>query len=273
MTTITAAVLVVLSVLNHLQVFKQAAIGCTSKLYHRIALIRAWVATSVISYIACREVLAILALKPTAIAKYRQAICNWLMHDYCSSSSSEHGEDTEVELSVSLLISCIMATTLGLPVAGMIGWLVYDLAFEYWSVCANLVTDTCRSKATLWRQQRAYMIQSSYSEGSAIKRKTIDAYLKKNCYIQVLQPVDKSSAAAVAAVKAALEQKRLPLAASLIHKFDGTTDDSQKPPCKGIDATQPLINALLTDQVAIAFIIAFAVVSLVVAVKLAVTLW
>jgi hypothetical protein len=185
-TTITATVLVVLSLLKHLQVFKQAAIGCTSKLYHRIPLIRAWVATSVISYIACREVLAILVLKPTAIAKYRQAICYWLMHDDCSSYSSDRGDDIEVQLSVSLLISCIMVTILGLLIAGMKGWLVYDLAFEYWSVCANIMTATCRSNETLWRQQRAYMIQSSYHEGSAIKRITIDAYLKKNCYIQVL---------------------------------------------------------------------------------------
>jgi hypothetical protein len=60
---------------------------------------------------------------------------------------------------------------------------------------------TC--SAAKWRQQQAYMIQSSYSEGSAIKRNTIDAYLMKNCYIQVLQPVGKLSPAAVAAVEAA----------------------------------------------------------------------
>jgi hypothetical protein len=177
-TTITAVVLVVLSLLNQLQGFKQAATWCTSKLYHRIPLIRAWTATGVIAYIACSEVLAVLVLKPTAIAKYRQAICYWLMHNDCSSYSSEQ---VEVASIVSFFISCIMVSILGLPVISMIGWLVYDLAFEYWSVCANIVTHKCTEKSRLWRQQQAYMILSSYREGSAIKRKTIDAYLKKNC--------------------------------------------------------------------------------------------
>jgi hypothetical protein len=77
----------------------------------------------------------------------------------------------------------------------------------------------------------------------------------------------------VAAAKASLEQNRLPRIASLIDKFYGAIDHSQQSPCKGIDATKQLINAVLTDQVAIAFIIAFAVAALVVAVKLAITLW
>eukprot|EP00953_Heterococcus_sp_UTEX-ZZ885_P037202 19127-Heterococcus_DN1.PRE.1 len=56
----------------------------------------------------------------------------------------------------------------------------------------NAKTSTTSSVAK-WRQQQAYMIQSSYSEGSVSKRCAINAYLKKNCYIQVLQTVDKQA--------------------------------------------------------------------------------
>jgi hypothetical protein len=50
-----------------------------------------------------------------------------------------------------------------------------------------------------WRQQQAHLIQSSYSEGSTLKRCAIDAHINKNCYILVLEAVNKQESTAAAA--------------------------------------------------------------------------
>jgi hypothetical protein len=76
--------------------------------------------------------------------------------------------------------------------------IVCELLYEIACIRSNAKTSTTAAVAK-WRQQQAYMIQSSYSEGSAVKRCTIDAYLKKNCYIQVLQTVNTKQASTVVA--------------------------------------------------------------------------
>jgi hypothetical protein len=77
---------------------------------------------------------------------------------------------------------------------------IYNMLYEWGCIYTNTDPSTTSSVAK-WRQQQAYMIQSSYREGSTLKRCAIDAYLKKKCYIQVLQPVDKHTSTAATATK------------------------------------------------------------------------
>jgi hypothetical protein len=190
MTTITAIVLAVLSLLRPLQLYKQTAIWC-SRLVHQIPYIRAWLATSLIIYIAHPDVGALMQFNNTTIAEYKQGLCYWFSTLTCSSSSTP---------SKLLPTHETGGVYFMLGLAGFAGFLMSLCTvcqtldgIEY--IRTNAKTSTTSSVAK-WRQQQAYMIQSSYSEGSTLKRCAINAYLKKNCYIQVLQSVDKQTSTA-----------------------------------------------------------------------------
>jgi hypothetical protein len=87
MTTVTAIVLLLASLLNHLQLCKQTAAWC-SRLLHQIPALNAWLATAVIMWIAHREVFCILLGHGATIAQYKQAKCFWLSADTCTSSTA-----------------------------------------------------------------------------------------------------------------------------------------------------------------------------------------
>jgi hypothetical protein len=193
-TTVTAIVLLLMSLVSHLQLYKQTASYC-STLFHLIPLVKAWIATAAIAYVACSEVGAILLPRDTAVAELKQGLCYWCSTSSCSSNFVP-------SKLVYMRDPYEVYTFMGAAVwtAAMIGiatvWEMIDMIAD---IRTNAKTSTTSSVAK-WRQQQAYMIQSSYSEGSVLKRCAIDAYLKQNCYIQVLQPVNKQTTIAATEV-------------------------------------------------------------------------
>jgi hypothetical protein len=193
MTTITAVVLLLMSLLNHLQLYKQTASAWCSRLFHQIPIIRAWLATAVMMYIAHTEVFSVIRSHEAAIAEYKQAICFWLRTSNCDNSSTT----TQDSLDKGQWFTVAVLAAPGVIVTIIT---VCETLYKMSCIWTNATSSTAAAK---WRQQQAYMIQSSYSAGSAVRRYAIDAYLKNNCYIQVLQPVSAQHASTVVTTVAA----------------------------------------------------------------------
>jgi hypothetical protein len=261
-TTVTALVLLLMSLLNHLQLYKQTATRC-SRLFHQIPVVRAWLATAVMMYIAHTEVFSLLLSDEIATAEYKQAKCFWLGSNNCdSSSTASNNRDSEPE---GLWYVLALTAAPGVIVTIIT---VCEMLYEVsciWAKCGLMranATSSTTAAAAKWRQQQAYMIQSSYSDGSAVKKYAVDAYLKKNCYIQVLQAVSAQQAStAVAAVEAANSVTVTDdCATTTVSIIDSVTQDElmnsvkadmSKPHSSCIKALQLLVKVLRTTDAAV----------------------
>eukprot|EP00953_Heterococcus_sp_UTEX-ZZ885_P009588 5640-Heterococcus_DN1.PRE.2 len=166
------------------------------------AVVLSWLATCIICYVACKEAIALVLRNAATVAEYKQAGCLWLFTCTCDASSVQSEKintadyNDDIAAWQVLLISIVV-----LPGAVVFKTIMYDMLCEAVCIITNAMTSTASSVAK-WRQQQAYMIQASYRECSVEQKTAIDAYLTKNCYIQVLQPQDTQPSTVVAATEA-----------------------------------------------------------------------
>jgi uncharacterized integral membrane protein len=135
MTTVTAVVLLLMSLLSPLQLSKQT-VSCYSRLFHLIPQTRAWLATCVISYIAHSEVGALVMLNETTIADYKQGLCYWQSFSSCSDRSLQSTVAVTREKSDMygwLVIAAIPGFVLLISI-------IYDIVLELRGIITNIKT-------------------------------------------------------------------------------------------------------------------------------------
>jgi hypothetical protein len=136
------------------------------------------------------------------VAEYKQARCLWLFTCTCDTSSVQSEKINTADSSDDIAAwQLLLISIVVLPGAVVFLMIMHDMLCEAVCIITDAMTYTASSVAK-WRQQQAYMIRASYRECSVEQKNAIDAYLTKNCYIQVLQPQDTQPSTVVAATEA-----------------------------------------------------------------------